>query len=163
MPNGPDLPPTIDLGPAVLAPLAPDAAAGLGEAIARIDPWAHMSYPAAALIAYLQTADPAARKLAILVDGQTVGAVAIRSPWLKGPYLEFLALLPPHQGHGIGGRILRWMEAQAGDARNLWVVASDFNTRAIAFYERHGFRRTAALPGLAADGFTEILLRKRRA
>ena len=44
--------------------------------------------------------------------------------------------------------------------RNLWVCASSFNADALRFYERHGFRQAAALPGLAADGFKEILLRK---
>ena len=28
------------------------------------------------------------------------------------------------------------------------------------FYERHGFARAATLPGLVADGYDEILLRK---
>ena len=32
--------------------------------------------------------------------------------------------------------------------------------RALRFYERHGFEHAAALPGLVADGYEEILLRK---
>ena len=45
-------------------------------------------------------------------------------------------------------------------SRNLWVCASSFNARALRFYERHGFARAATLPGLVADGYDEILLRK---
>jgi len=32
--------------------------------------------------------------------------------------------------------------------------------RAPRFYQRHGFRPTATLPGLVTDGYEEILLRK---
>lgn len=32
--------------------------------------------------------------------------------------------------------------------------------RAIGFYERHGFKEAATLPGLVAEGYDEILLRK---
>ena len=45
-------------------------------------------------------------------------------------------------------------------ARNLWVCASSFNDGALRFYQRHGFRPAATLPGLVADGYDEILLRK---
>jgi GNAT superfamily N-acetyltransferase len=88
--------------------------------------------------------------------------VSVRSPWLKGPYLELLALLPKAQGQGIGANILAWFEQEAlkAGARNLWVCASLFNTRALRFYERHGFEQAATLPGLVADGYDEILLRK---
>jgi ribosomal protein S18 acetylase RimI-like enzyme len=40
------------------------------------------------------------------------------------------------------------------------VCASSFNARALRFYARHGFEAAATLPGLVADGYDEILLRK---
>jgi ribosomal protein S18 acetylase RimI-like enzyme len=88
--------------------------------------------------------------------------VSVRHPWLKGPYLELLALLPPAQNQGIGSSIMAWFET-AGlkhRARNLWVCASSFNARALRFYEGRGFARAATLPSLVADGYDEILLRK---
>jgi ribosomal protein S18 acetylase RimI-like enzyme len=45
----------------------------------------------------------------------------------------------------------------------LWVCASDLNSRAIAFYERHGFNRVGIIPDLVAPGATELLVRKRLA
>ncbi|MGH6803956.1 MAG: hypothetical protein ACREC3_11410 [Methyloceanibacter sp.] len=41
-----------------------------------------------------------------------------------------------------------------------WVCAASFNRDALRFYERHGFRPAATLPGLVVDGYDEILLRK---
>ena len=98
----------------------------------------------------------------IEAGGEPAGAVSIRHPWLKGPYLELLALLPLFQNQGIGAEILGWFEGEGlrAEARNLWVCASGFNERALHFYQRHGFSQAAALPGLVADGYTEILLRK---
>jgi ribosomal protein S18 acetylase RimI-like enzyme len=73
-----------------------------------------------------------------------------------------LALLPQAQDQGIGSIIIAWFESTAlkHGARNLWVCASSFNADALRFYGRHGFYPVATLPGLVADGYDEILLRK---
>jgi ribosomal protein S18 acetylase RimI-like enzyme len=125
-------------------------------------PWSVMAYPAERLAQFLATADGGARRHLVEVDGHEAGLVSVRDPWLKGPYLELLALLPPFQSRGLGSAVLAWLEREAiaGAARNLWVCASSFNGRALRFYERHGFTRAAILPGLVADGYDEILLRK---
>jgi ribosomal protein S18 acetylase RimI-like enzyme len=121
-----------------------------------------MGYPAHRLAAFFAAADAGTRRLLVKVEGQEAGAMSVRDPWLKGPYLELLALLPPFQSQGLGSTILDWLEghACAQGARNVWVCASSFNARALRFYERHGFERAAVLPGLVADGYDEILLRK---
>jgi GNAT superfamily N-acetyltransferase len=70
--------------------------------------------------------------------------------------------VPAFQRRGIGAGILDWFEREASGlgARNLLVCASSFNDGALRFYQRHGFRPAATLPGLVADGFDDILLRK---
>lgn len=152
----------INLGRACLVALDPSRSDKLAAAIVAIPPWLVMSYPAEAMARFLATADGGASRYAVEVGGEQAGAVSVRSPWLKGPYLELLALLPKAQGQGIGANILAWFEQEAlkAGARNLWVCASSFNMRALRFYERHGFEQVATLPGLVADGYDEILLRK---
>ena len=141
--------PPIELAGARLVGLEPAACATLAEAIAAIPPWSLMQYKAEALARYLASDDGAAR-YRIEIGGETAGAVSVRHPWLKGPYLELLAILPPFQGKGIGAELLGWFEREGArlEARNLWACASSFNKRALRFYERHGFRPAATLPGL---------------
>lgn len=121
-----------------------------------------MDYPADALARFLAASGDGACRYRVEVGGVEAGAVSVRHPWLKGPYLEFLALLPRFQGQGIGAGLLAWFEQEALrlGARNLWVCASSFNAGALRFYARRGFRPAATLPGLVADGYDEILLRK---
>ena len=154
--------PTIDLPRGRLIALTPAAASRLAAAIVAMPPWSVMAYPAEALARFLAAADDGASRFRLEVDGVEAGAVSIRSPWLKGPYLELLALLPPFQRQGIGAGILTWFETEASalGARNVWVCASSFNDSALRFYESHGFRPAAVLRGLVADGYDEVLLRK---
>jgi len=149
--------------PFTLEPLSPADAARLGEAIAAMDPWRAYGYPASALTRMLLSHPEGAPRFAFNLEGAVVGAAIIHTNWLRGPYLQFLALLPEAQGRALGSTFLQWMEheARASGERNLWVAVSEINTGATRFYERHGFSRIADLPDLAYDGRTEFLLRKR--
>lgn len=148
--------------PARLLLLDQRSCASLAAGIVAMEPWAVMNYPADKLAAFLARPDAGAARYVVSVAGEQSGVVSVRNPWLKGPYLELLALLPEAQNQGIGSSIMAWFEFSALEhgARNLWVCASSFNVRALRFYEHHGFARTATLPGLVADGYDEILLRK---
>jgi GNAT superfamily N-acetyltransferase len=152
----------IELARARLVELPPSACDRVAEKIVAMPPWSVMGYPAGALAQFLASNNDGASRYLIEVGGSEAGAVSIRFPWLKGPYLELLALLPPFQGKRLGASIMAWFERRALElgARNLWVCASSFNERALRFYQAHGFVEAASLPGLVADGYDEILLRK---
>jgi GNAT superfamily N-acetyltransferase len=162
MTSSPFSAPSIDLPQSRLVALELASCASLAEAIVATPPWSVMNYPAAAMARFLAASGDGASRYVVEAGGMEAGAVSIRFPWLKGPYLELLALLPRFQGQGIGASILAWFEQEAVrlDARNLWVCAASFNAGALRFYGRHGFRPAATLPGLVADDFDEILLRK---
>jgi len=115
------------------------------------------------LAAFLNADDASARRYAVMQDGALAGVASIRFPWLKGPYIELLAILPKFQRCGHGERILSFVESEAlrRGLHNVWVCASQFNDGAARFYMRHGYREAATLPDLVADGFAESLLRKR--
>lgn len=149
-----------ELGIGRLAPLDRSAAGLLAERLVAMDPWRRLGYQPDRLQRYLNGDSPALARFRLDCEGELAGVVAVRSPWLHGPYLELLAVLPEHQGRGLGGAVLRWVEAEAGTSHNLWVAVSSFNAAARSFYARHGFSEIGAVPGLVRDGCDEILLRK---
>jgi diamine N-acetyltransferase len=143
----------------------PDDAAALGVMLAAIDPWMRYPVPAEKLAAFFAQFESGSPRFSIHLGGELIGCVALRTTWLAGPYIQTFGLSPTAQGRGVGTCVLTFIEAEALrlKARNLWVAASDFNTGALRFYERHGFISVAALPALLQDNRNEVLLRKRLA
>jgi len=149
------------LGPALLKRLRPEEAGQVATEIARIPPWRLLGYTAERLGTYLARPDPGQHFYAIHRTGRIVGAVAVRSPWLRGPYLELLCIFPEAQGQGLGSACLAWLEAESRpQAGNLWCLCSAFNTAGRAFYRRHGFVEIGAIPELLLREESELLLRK---
>ena len=147
----------------ILAGMTPDAAAALGSGLAAIDPWARVDYGSARFARFLDAREDGAQRYRIDAAGALAGAMVVRNPWLAGPYLNTLGLLPGCSGRGIGDVVLTWFETEArhAKARNIWLCVSSFNAGAQRFYRTHGFERTASFDNLAFDGFDEILMRKR--
>ncbi len=139
-----------------------DQALKLGTQFSTIDPWANYQDTPARLTAYFAAHDDAAARYAVLCGDDLAGAVVVRHGWLRGPYVQFLGVLPEFQGRAIGSAILAWFEttARAAGERNLWIAVSDFNPGARRLYERHGFRVLAKIEHLFRDGTSELLLRK---
>ena len=143
--------------------MTPHDAGFLGTGFAGIEPWSRYPFTAGTLTSYFVAKDDAARCYVIEHGSDVAGALGLRLNWLRGPYIQFLGVLPGHQKSGIGARLLTWISETSAEsgARNLWVAASDFNASALRFYECHGFTRVATLDGLIQDGRDEVLLRKR--
>lgn len=146
-----------------LSPFTPGAADILGPATAAIvGPWAHYGFDSRNMAAVFKSSSDGASRYQLEYGGELAGAVVITSPWLSGPYLQMLAILPAHQNQGIGATILVWFESEArGHFRNLWLCVSGFNIGAQCFYQAHGYERTATLDGLMRDDDDELLMRKR--
>jgi GNAT superfamily N-acetyltransferase len=136
-------------------------AQNLAAALVTMDPWLTLEYQADALAAYLGRPDPTLFLFTIRYSGETAGVLCLRYPWLKGVYLELLALFPPHQGLGLGREIMSWTETRArSQTKNFWVMVSFFNHRARRFYQDLGFGEIACLQNLIKEGYDELLLRK---
>lgn len=145
-----------------LLPMTAELADRLGPAIAGMEPWSLYNRSAAYMTGVLANPDPAVRCRAVHIRGELAGAIAIRSPWMAGPLLQLLALLPPFQCKGHGGTLVNWFAALAKpNQRWLWLAVTAANGRAFAFYKRHGFEEAARLPDLMQDGSLEVLMRKR--
>ena len=144
-----------------MVPLDEPSARVMAEAMANIDPWATLRISPQRLLATLLARDANSCVRLIRVDEAIAGVVGVRTPWLYGPYLMLLAILPQSQRCGLGSAVLEWMARETPQRpANLWTCASAFNTRALAFYRSHGFAPVGELPDLVAPGFAEVLLRK---
>lgn len=139
--------------------LAAKEAESIAAACVTFDPYLSLGYRAETLAAYLTRPDPALTRQAILQDGKLAGVLALRKPWLRGPLIEMLALLPEAQGKGLGSQILERCKTEAG--KNLWATVSAFHQPARRFYAKAGFAEICALPGIVAEDQEEILLRWR--
>ena len=73
------------------------------------DPWLRLGYTEDGLFRYLIRSDPSLNRYAVVVSEETAGVVCVRYPWLRGPYLEMLAVFPPHQGKSLGRALIAWM------------------------------------------------------
>jgi len=126
------------------------------------DPWLRLGYTEDGMFRYLTRTDPSLYRYAVVVSEETSGVICVRYPWLRGPYLELLAVFPPHQGKKMGREIMGWMSDECfGVSNNIWTTVSSFNTPALLFYKNIGFVEIAELPDLVAGGFSEILLQKK--
>lgn len=97
--------------------------------------------------------DGALRGLAWFLTAGTLGL---------GGYLRLIALVPGAEGRGTGRALLRAFEAEVARAsRHAFLLVSDFNAGAIRFYEREGYARVGALPGLVLPEVAEVLYWKR--
>jgi len=79
-----------------------------------------------------------------------------------GGYLKLIAVAAGAHGAGLGAALLQAFESEvARGSRHAFLLVSDFNEGAQRFYERHGYARVGALPGLVLPGVAELLYWKR--
>jgi ribosomal protein S18 acetylase RimI-like enzyme len=149
--------------PLELKRTTPEDAENFGRNLAGMEPWARLGTSSEQMARFLATSNETKRCFTILHDGERAGVIIIIFPWLAGPYLNLLAVLPAYQRRAIGRTALSWLEAEAAAAgsRNSFLCVSAFNDAAIAFYRRNGYSEAALLGDLIKDGEDEILMRKR--
>ncbi len=151
----------IDGKPLELSSLTLERAPKLAQMLALMLPWKKSPNCEANLLLHFTAQDPALKRFSVQYNGQCVGAVSVRYPWLKGPYLELLGLSASAQGIGIGREIMDWFEGESPDgARSLWLLCSDFNEGGIAFYQRQGFEKICLIENLYSEGLHDFLMRK---
>ncbi len=81
--------------------------------------------------------------------------------------LWWIGVAPSHQGRGVGGELLRFVETQvrASDGRLLVIETSSqpkFD-RTRRFYARHGYAECGRVPDFYADGDGKVIYAKRLA
>jgi len=96
-------------------------------------------------------------------EGARGGLVLVRPRGVAGaPYIVSIAVDPAVRSRGIGAAMLEFVEeAYRRQSRHLFLCVSSFNTRALAFYLRHGFVQVGRFHDFIIPGADELLLHKR--
>ena len=78
------------------------------------------------------------------------------------PYIRLLGVAPAYRGRGVGAFMLECIERTAvkSGASRITLMVSDFNTRAEAFYTRHGYERLGIIRNAVKDGIDEHVMIK---
>lgn len=134
----------------------------LCRSLAGDDPWMRLRIDAERLERSLFQKSADCHPHLIARDGEPVGILTLKMPWLFGVYVELIGVLEAHRGAGVGAATLARIEAlaRANDLANVWLCVSAFNTTAQDFYRRHGFSAVGELKGLILPDEDELLMRK---
>lgn len=79
----------------------------------------------------------------------------------QAPYLKLIAVDRNTRSSGVGALLLAEFERHTSEIGTAWfLLVSDFNARAVAFYERHGYAVVGKLPAFAVADIDEIIMYK---
>lgn len=129
--------------------------------MASSDPWLTLGRGIEACRAACQRRDC---ELSVARDAHGRGGFALVNPRgvAGSPYLAAIAVEPAWRSRGVGAALLAHIEREAArTSRHFFLCVSSFNTRAQAFYLRHGYRRVGEFDDYIIDGASEVLLSKR--
>jgi ribosomal protein S18 acetylase RimI-like enzyme len=145
--------------------LAPAEIPALARALAGVPLMVRYGRSPEALEAALSAAHGRGERLLVAEEGGALRGLAwflTRGTLALGGYLRLIAMLPGAEGKGAGAALLAAFEAEtAKESRHAFLLVSDFNDGAQRFYERHGWVRAGALPGLVLPDVSEVLYWKR--
>jgi ribosomal-protein-alanine N-acetyltransferase len=80
----------------------------------------------------------------------------------RGGYLRAIGVAPAMRRHGIGRKLLAFMEDTIERrCDNVFLCVSSFNRSAQSFYKKLGYKKAGALPGLLVPGESEYIYWKR--
>lgn len=95
--------------------------------------------------------------------GRVVGFILFRvfDGFPLGGYIRALGVDPGYRGMGVGSALLDYAEKTIFRyRRNVFLLVSSFNTRAIEFYRKRGYEVVGVIRDAIIRGADEIIMRK---
>jgi ribosomal protein S18 acetylase RimI-like enzyme len=80
----------------------------------------------------------------------------------RSPYLRLIGVRADKAGSGIGTALMAEVERKSAEvATDIFLLVSDFNTGAQAFYKQCGYTQIGAIEAYVVPDITELIFRKR--
>jgi ribosomal protein S18 acetylase RimI-like enzyme len=98
------------------------------------------------------------------IDGELVGFVwyVERGAFNRSGYILLIGVWGDMRGVGVGRALMAHAEAALfAQAADIFLLVSDFNAAAQAFYKRLGYERVGTISGYIAPDINELIFRKR--
>lgn len=77
------------------------------------------------------------------------------------PYLKLIVIDEKYKGMNIGSLLMDFYEKQCKEVnKHYFLLVSDFNINAIAFYEKRGYKRIGTIPYFVKRDINEIIMFK---
>lgn len=90
--------------------------------------------------------------------------IALKGMFDHFPYCRLLAVRKECRGRGIGTALVKYYEMVGfANSTKLFILVSDFNSRAKKLYERLGYKQVGFIPDLFKNGVSEYILVKFKA
>jgi ribosomal protein S18 acetylase RimI-like enzyme len=83
-----------------------------------------------------------------------------RGAFNRSAYVQLIGVRPESRTGGVGRALMQFAEARAS-SRDLFLLVSDFNTEAQAFYARLGYAQVGKLDDYVIPGVSELIFCKR--
>ena len=131
------------------------------QLMVRSEPWTTLRRPLDTCRAILN--DPEFPVYIGWQDRERAGFLIVDPRGVAGaPYLKSIAIAQAFQNRGLGTQFIRFTEDLFRPrSRHLFLCVSSFNDRARQLYERLGYEPVGAVPDLAIEGASELLMCKR--
>jgi len=98
------------------------------------------------------------------INAHVVGFITIKRNILFANYIRRIVVRADKRSLGIGAHMLSFIEALTLEENlpNVFMITTTTNTRAIAFYEKNGYKNIGRIPSLIHEGMDEFILWKSR-
>ena len=148
-----------------IVPITPDTLPACAALMAATPLWQRYGVSQRGAAATLLKALDDGGQCIVALEGAAVAGFVLyypRGAFARSGYIRLIGVAPDRQSHGIGDELMAAAEAVIGAVSgDVFLLVSDFNTRAQAFYRRRGYAQVAALPDYVIPGVSELLFWKR--
>jgi ribosomal protein S18 acetylase RimI-like enzyme len=149
-----------------IRPLLPDAIPALARLMAGDPLWQRYGVTEAGAARRLADGLAAGATIAVAeLEGAPAGFIwyVERGAFNRSGYIMLIGVEPWVRGRGVGRALMEHAETVLfAGAHDVFLLVSDFNVAAQAFYRRLGYQQVGAIPGYVVDGVTELVFWKRR-